>query len=108
MTHLRRDIISDLRKHQSGKHYYEKWPQKFYNIKVTIMNRVCIAIPSEQLTLSTAYLQHFIHTVFLCEIYFGVLHKHSADVTMFDTPWGSKLSQLHGGAFLLLLISSVR
>ena len=43
------------------------------------------------------------HTIpFLCvNTYFGVLHKHSADVMRSDAPWGSKPPQLQVGAFKL-------
>ena len=40
-------------------------------------------------------------TPLLCavKVYFGVLHKHSVDVTRSDTSWGSKPPQLQVGTF---------
>ena len=46
--------------------------------------------------------QHFrLHHL---SMYFGTLHKHSADVTRSDTPFGSNPLHLQVGAFNLLLI----
>ena len=53
-----------------------------------------------KLTLFASYFHHFILLVVLrVKVYFGVLHKRSADVTRSDTPWGSKPPQLQVGTF---------
>ena len=100
---------------------HEKIAPLIYYKNVIKMHHVCIAITSQQLTLSTSYFHHFIlHHFSTVKCILESWTDIRADVPTCDTPWGSKLPYLRvgvikslqtrfvGGEVLYLSICSVR